>query len=124
MTGTEPNAVTDPCRGEVWLARLGAASDGEPGKNRPVIIIQVDDLAPYAPTDLIPVVPLSASRRPSPASIPMPVVDGINRPCVAVCRAIRGISRARLLRQIAVTPPTTMSKIDSALSRVLGLSSR
>jgi len=98
-------------------------SDGEPGKNRPVIIIQVDALAPYGATDLIPVVPLSASRLPSPASVVMPAIAGIDRPCVAVCRAIRGISRGRLLRRLAVAPQAAMDEIDVALGRVLGLGS-
>jgi len=115
MTGT------DPRRGEIWLARLGAASDGEPGKNRPVLVVQVDDLAPYAPTDLVPVIPLSASRPPSPASVAVPEVDGLDRPCVAVCRAVRGLSRARLLHRLAVMPAATMTQIDLVLGRVLGL---
>lgn len=28
-------ASTEPRRGEIWLASLGAARKGEPGKNRP-----------------------------------------------------------------------------------------
>jgi len=121
-TGTDATATGQPLRGEVWLARLGAASDGEPGKNRPVIIIQVNNLAPYASTDLIPVIPLSASRRPSPASVPIPTVEGIDRPCVAVCRAIRGISRGRLLHKLATIPASAMDSVDLALGRILGLS--
>jgi len=96
-------------------------SDGEPGKDRPVVIIQVDALVPYGVTDLIPVVPLSASRPPSPASVAMPAIAGIDRSCVAVCRAIRGISRGRLLRRLAVAPQAAMDEIDVALGRVLGL---
>jgi len=110
-----------PERGDVWLARLGAASDGEPGKNRPVVVVQDNGLGPYGPTELVVVVPLSASRQPSPASVPVPIVEGIDRPCVAVCRAVRGVSRARLLSRLAAIPPATMGDIDLALSHVLGL---
>ena len=64
---------------------------------------------------------LSASRQPSPASVQVPTVDGIDRPCVAVCRAVRGVSRARLLSRLSTILPATMGEIDLALGHVLGL---
>lgn len=35
---------TEPRRGEIWLVSLGAARAGEPGKNRPAIVISVDEI--------------------------------------------------------------------------------
>jgi mRNA interferase MazF len=36
---------TEPQRGEIWLTSLGAARKGEPGKNRPAIVVSVDEMS-------------------------------------------------------------------------------
>jgi mRNA interferase MazF len=58
-------ASTEPRRGEVWLVALGAARRGEPGKNRPAVIVSADRLSDGSSDDLIVVVPLSTCRRPA-----------------------------------------------------------
>ena len=123
MTGIEPH-TPDPLRGEVWLARLGAPSDGEPGKNRPVVVIQVNELAPYGATDLIPVIPISSSRAPSPARIAVTANGVLKRPSVVVCRAIRGVARSRLLEKLGELNDDEMAAVEHALARVLGLEGR
>lgn len=115
-------ALTDaPHRGEVWLASFGAARAGEPGKNRPAIVVSVDELTSGADWDLFVVVPVSSSR---PAGRLRPVVSedaGIDRPSVAVCRALRSVSRPRLLRQLGTLDPATLGEVDDAIGLVLGL---
>jgi mRNA interferase MazF len=60
-------ASTEPRRGEVWLVSFGAGRDGEPAKNRPAVVVSVDEQNVDATAaDLIVVVPLSSSRAPSP----------------------------------------------------------
>jgi len=116
MIGTE-----HPGRGEIWLVRLGSAQPGEPGKNRPALVIQANELGPYNDYDLVAVVPVSASRQPSPDRPAIPDAVGLDRPCVAVTRSVRGVARSRLLKKIATVDDETLSKITFALGRVLGV---
>jgi mRNA interferase MazF len=112
---------TDPRRGEVWLVSLGAARRGEPGKNRPAIVVSVDDLLVGADHELIAVVPLSSSL---PRSALRPEVGpeaGIDARSVAIPRAVRGVARRRLLRRLGEASGATLSEVDAALATVLGL---
>jgi mRNA interferase MazF len=114
-------ASTEPRRGEVWLVSLGAARDGEPGKNRPAVVVSVDEIYSGGKDDLIVIVPLSSSRAPSGLRPEVPLDAGIDRPCRAICRGVRSVARARLLRRIGVVPPEALAEIERALSLVLGL---
>jgi mRNA interferase MazF len=120
MESTDPRA-TDPRRGEIWLASLGAARRGEPGKNRPVVVLSANEILTGESHELIAVVPLSTSL---PRSALRPQLDpetGIDSPSAAVCRALRGIARSRLLRPVGTVPPQKMQEIERALGLVLGL---
>jgi mRNA interferase MazF len=112
---------TEPRRGEIWLASLGAARKGEPGKNRPVIVVSVDGLLVGADHELIVVVPLSSSL---PRSALRPQLDpetGIEADSAAIPRGIRGVARRRLLRRLGEVGPKTLSEVERALALVLGL---
>lgn len=112
---------TDPRRGEVWLASLGAARRGEPGKNRPALVVSVDELLVGAEHELIVVVPLSSSL---PASALRPQVGpeaGIDSHSVAIPRAVRGVARSRLLRRLGEASAETLAEVEVALTTVLGL---
>ena len=110
---------TSPRRGEIWLTVFGAALRGEPGKNRPAVVLSVDELQVDKPDDLIVVVPFSSSATPS---LLRPAVDpttGIDKPSAVICRGIRGVARSRLLRRIGEVNPEKMAEIDHALGLVL-----
>ncbi len=113
---------TEPSRGQVWLVRFGASEPGEPGKNRPAIIVSIDSLSTHSERDLFIVVPISATE---PGSRIRPVLAsgdaGVDRPSVTLPAAIRAVSRARLLRHIGGVDAGTMHAIEQALSVVLGL---
>ncbi|HTA97889.1 MAG TPA: type II toxin-antitoxin system PemK/MazF family toxin [Solirubrobacteraceae bacterium] len=114
-------ASTEPRRGEVWLTSLGASRPGEPGKNRPVIVVSDDRVIAGSPREPIVVVPLSSSV---PASALRPEVteaEGVEQPSRAVCGAVRGVARSRLLRRLGVARPTTLDEVELALMLVLGL---
>jgi len=112
-----------PRRGDIWLTSLGAARPGEPGKNRPAVIVSVDDLVSGDATDLFVVVPISSSRQPGPLRPVVTQDEGVDRPSVAVCRAIRSVSRPRLLKRLGSVESSTMTSVDAALGAVLGLGS-
>ena len=114
-------SAEQPRRGQVWLVSLGAARRGEPGKNRPAIIVSVDGLLTGAEDELIVVVPLSSSRAPSKLRPPVATPEGVTQPSAAIPRAIRAVSRRRLLRQVGTASLETMTEVDRALATVLGL---
>lgn len=112
---------TDPRRGEIWLASLGAARRGEPGKNRPVLVLSSEELLIGDFGELIVVVPLSSSVAPSRLR---PVIDsssGIDDDSAAVCRAVRGIARSRLLRRLGKANAETIAEVETSLATVLSL---
>jgi mRNA interferase MazF len=111
---------TSPRRGEIWLASLGAARKGEPGKNRPVVVVSADELLIGAPDEPIAIVPLSSSVTPSVLRPQIDPETGIDNPSAAICRAVRGVARSRLLRHLGVVEKRQMTEIERALGLVLG----
>jgi mRNA interferase MazF len=111
-------ASTEPRRGEIWLTSLGAGRRGEPGKNRPAIVVSVDEIATGLEDELIVVVPVSSSRARSPLR---PEVSSDEGASVAICRAVRAVARRRLLRQIGMANPDTLREVERALGLILGV---
>jgi len=109
-----------PRRGELWLVAFGAGRPGEPAKNRPAVVVSVDDLLTGDPSELIVVVPVSSSRTPTPLRPILRPGEGVDTDSVAVCRAIRGLTRARFLRHLGTLTDTTMQQIEQSLSLILG----
>jgi mRNA interferase MazF len=115
-------ASTDaPRRGDIWLVALDAAGAGEPGKTRPAVVVSVDELTTGTPTDLIVVVPLSSSQAPSAIRVEIGASAGIDRPSRAICRAVRAVVRARLVRRLGHVEPLAMDEIETVLALILGL---
>lgn len=114
-------ALSEPKRGEIWLVALGAARKGEPGKNRPAVVVSVDQLLSGGEDELVVVVPLSSSRAPSALRPEISVAEGIDRQSRAICRGIRAVARSRLLRRTGTAQPTTMDAIERATALILGI---
>lgn len=115
---------SDPLRGDIWLASLGAGRRGEPGKNRPAIVISADWTFSVENDELIVIVPLSRSRSLSPLRPRLGPETGIDHLSVAVCPAARGVSRTRLLRRVGGVEPRKMAEIERAVELVLDLGQR
>jgi mRNA interferase MazF len=114
-------SASEPRRGDVWLTAFGAARLGEPGKNRPAIVVSMDHLTAGTAADLIVVVPLSSSRNPSVLRPEVDDPEGVDRPSRAICRAVRGVARSRLLRKLGEVTPQTLAEVERALALILGL---
>jgi mRNA interferase MazF len=108
-------------RGEIWLVSLGAARKGEPGKNRPAVIVSADALLTGVEDELVVIVPLSTSRAPSKLRPLVSSATGVDADSAAIPRAIRAVSRRRLLRRIGSLDRATMAAVDQALTTVLAL---
>lgn len=113
--------MSEPRRGEVWLAALGATRPGEPGKHRPTIVVSADRIIAGTKGEPIVVVPLSSTVPPSALRPEITGVEGLERPSRAVCGAVRGLARSRLLLRLAVLPPAAFAEIERTLALVLGL---
>jgi len=110
-----------PSRGEIWLASFGAAREGEPGKNRPAVILSIDDLSTGSGRDLVVVVPLSSSATPTPLTPIVSTGEGVDAQSVAVCRAVRSIARRRLIKKVGTARRDTLRGIEHSLGLILGL---
>jgi mRNA interferase MazF len=111
---------TNPKRGEIWLAAFGAGRRGEPGKTRPAVVLSANRLLLGREDELIVVVPFSSSVTPSQLRPQVRPETGIDNPGAAICRAVRGVARSRLLRHLGEVDNETMAEIEDALGLVLG----
>jgi mRNA interferase MazF len=112
---------TEPRRGEVWLTSFGAARPGEPGKNRPAIVVSSDRIIAGAHDEPIVMVPLSSSLPSSQLRPEVTDVEGVERPSRAVCGAVRGVARSRILHRLGAITPKTLDEVECALALILGL---
>jgi mRNA interferase MazF len=114
-------ASAEPRRGEIWLVSLGAARKGEPGKNRPAIVLSVDEIVAGIEHELFVVVPVLGSRAPSALRPRVSPEEGIDGESAAICRGVRAVSRARLLRPIGRVQAETMREVEQAVAMILGI---
>lgn len=113
-----------PRRGEIWLVAFGAGRKGEPGKNRPAIVLCDDDLIASAEDELIVTVPLSSSLASSSLRPLVPATAGIDAESAAIPRGVRGVARSRLLRRIGEVDRETLAAVERALKLVLAFDPR
>jgi mRNA interferase MazF len=113
--------LAEPRRGEIWLVSLGGARRGEPGKNRPAIVVSVNEISVGVDDELFVVVPVSSSRATSPLRPVVSTADRIDRESAAICRGVRAVARRRFLRRIGRAAPETLRAVEAALAVILGL---
>lgn len=103
------------------MVSFGAARQGEPGKNRPAIVLSSNHLNSDHPRDLIVVVPLSTSTTESDMRPELRDVGGLDRQSRAICLGVRGVARARLLERLGEVTGASLAEIERALALILGL---
>ena len=114
-------ALTEPLRGELWLVSFGAAKRGEPGKNRPALVLSVDELLSGSEDDLLVVVPISSSASASPLRPVVTREEGVDQTSVAMCRGLRAVSRHRLIKRLGQAKKGTVDDIEYCVALVLGI---
>ncbi|MDR0960237.1 MAG: type II toxin-antitoxin system PemK/MazF family toxin [Propionibacteriaceae bacterium] len=107
-------------RGEVWLAQLGSARDGELGKNRPVVVLSIDKIATGEPDELVIVVPVTSSPRSGGFKISLGEGERLSVPSVALSRSIRAIARSRLLEPLGRVSELTLFDLTSQVAYLIG----
>ena len=85
-----------------------------------MVVLSSEELLIGDPGELIVVVPLSSSAAPSRLRPPIDPSSGIDNDSAAVCRAVRGIARSRLLRRLGEASAETLAEVEAALATVLG----
>jgi len=120
---TASSELPRPRQGEIWLTAFGAARIGEPGKTRPALIVSANGLIGGSVFDLVIVVPVSASLSPTPSRLAISATPdtGLTADSVVVVRAVRSLSRARLLRRLGMADAPTMASVQEILVALLGL---
>jgi mRNA interferase MazF len=113
--------VTDPARGEIWLADLDPTRGHEQAGRRPVLVVS-EDLFNRGPADLVIVLPVTSTVRPIPSHVRLsPPEGGLKRASAVLCDAIRSISKQRLVRRSGGVAPATMGLVEDALRILLRL---
>ena len=113
-----------PNRGEVWLASLDPPHGTEPGKTRPVLIVQAQALLDAGhPSTLI--VPLTtnvvANARPLRVHVPA-TAGGLRQDSDLLIDQLRAIDNRRLVRgPLGRVPESLMRQVAEAIGEVLAL---
>ena len=112
-----------PDRGEIWLADLNPRRGTEPGKTRPVLIVQAQALLDAGhPSTLV--VPLTTRlvNDAEPLRIRIPAAGDLQRGSDALVDQLRALDNRRLIRgPLARVGPRVIAKVGQALLEVLDL---
>lgn len=112
-----------PERGEIWLANLDPQIGTEPGKTRPVLLVQSQALMDAGhPSTLI--VPLTTRlvEQAEPLRIRVLASGRLPRDSDLLIDQLRAIDNRRLTRgPVLRLPPALMRKVDAAIGDVLDL---
>lgn len=112
-----------PNRGEVWLANLDPKRGTEPGKKRPVLIVQAQALldAQHPSTLIIPLTTVLIEGA-EPLRIRVPAAGRLRRTSDLLIDQLRAIDNRRLVQgPMTKLSPALMARVHEALSEVLDL---
>jgi mRNA interferase MazF len=111
------------CRqGEIWLANLHPQKGTEPGKIRPVIILQTDDLNSVHPSTII--CPSTTNVLPQMEVLRVHLPkgsSGVEQPSDILIDQIRAIDGVRLLRRLGHVDQATLEKVRANIQILLDL---
>ena len=124
MPNLLPSSMTrTPNRGEVWLANLDPRHGTEPGKTRPVLVVQAQALLDAGhPSTLI--IPLTTSLvdDAEPLRIRIAPSGRLRRGSDLLIDQLRAIDNRRLTQgPMTRLPPSLMARVGEAIREVLDL---
>ncbi|MGH7806265.1 MAG: type II toxin-antitoxin system PemK/MazF family toxin [Candidatus Binatia bacterium] len=108
-----------PRRGELWAADLKPRSGSEPGKVRPVVVVQTDLLnsTGHPSTWILPCTTKLTGASVLRVELPAGAA-GNRRECEVMIDQSRAVDRSRLRRQVGVIPALLMGEISEKLRLV------
>jgi mRNA interferase MazF len=112
-----------PRRGEVWLANLNPRRGTEPGKSRPVLVVQAQALLDAGHPSTI-IVPLTTNLvdDAEPLRIRVPAQGSLRHDSDLLLDQLRAIDNRRLVEgPLAAMNPDLMDRVSRALGEVLGI---
>ena len=113
--------MTQPARGEVWLADLNPTRGHEQAGRRPVLVVS-EDLFNRGPAGLVIVLPMTSTVRPVPSHVPVdPPEGGVPIRSAMLCEAVRSISVERLVERWGTVERRTLAAIEDRLRILLRL---
>jgi mRNA interferase MazF len=110
-------------RGEIWLADLNPPGGTEPGKTRPVLILQSQALtdAGHPSTYVIPLT-TNLVNDAEPLRIRVAAAGGLPKESDLLLDQMRAIDNRRLVKgPLLRLPPASMKRVIAALLEVLGM---
>ena len=110
-------------RGEIWLANLDPQYGTEPGKTRPVLLVQAQALldAGHPSTLVIPLTTRLVDEA-EPLRVRVPASGRLPRDSDLLIDQFRAIDNRRLARgPVARLSATLLAKVDAAIHEVLDL---
>ena len=112
-----------PDRGEVWIADLNPRRGTEPGKTRPVLVVQAQALLDAGhPSTLIAPLTTRLVNGAEPLRIRILATGQLQRDSDALVDQLRAIDNRRLVRgPMARVGPPVMAQVGQALLEVLDL---
>lgn len=115
--------MSTPDRGEIWIADLNPPHGTEPGKTRPVLVVQAQSLLDAEHPSTV-VAPLTTRLLDDaePLRIRIPAAGDLRQESDALIDQLRAIDNRRLVRgPVARMGPHVMASVGEALLDVLGL---
>ena len=110
-------------RGELYYADLSPVVGSEQGGVRPVLIVQNDVGNKHSPTVIAAAITSRRDKAQLPTHIDLNAVAcGLQKDSVVLLEQIRTIDKKRLKEKMGELDPTSMSRVNSALTISFGLS--
>jgi mRNA interferase MazF len=110
-------------RGDIWWADLAQPRGSEPGKRRPVVVVQHNALTASRLQTVI-VVPITSNikRATAPGNVLLSKSQSkLNIEGVALCCQVLAIDKVFMTNLVSHLPASAMSRIDDALKLTLAL---
>jgi mRNA interferase MazF len=105
---------------DIWLANLNPSKGTEPGKTRPVVIIQTDLLNAYHLSTLI--CPITSNVQPEIELLRVQLKKNqLDKPSDILVDQIRAIDNKRLIQKIGKLTEEQIAKLRNNISIVLDL---
>lgn len=109
-----------PQYGHLYLADLNPRFGTEPGKIRPVVVVQTDSLNRYHPSTIVCPLTTKVAGFENPLRVAIPKgVSGLSRPSDILVDQVKSIDNRRLRRKLAALPDPYLSELRQKLLLIL-----